>query len=150
MVLGIIGGVFLTLGQLSLGSIVFSIHTLLYCMMMIILGLNIILFYIFTKLYAENSHFIPNDKSLDKIVKVGEDKGILAGFLITLVGIGLTIAAFGLWKSSMYGEMQPEMLMRLVIPSATLIQIGVELMFASFFIGILRINWRSNENRKRN
>ena len=66
-------------GQFKIGSIIFSIHTLLYCSMAIVVGVTIIYFYIFTKLYAEKSHFIPHDKTIDKFVNFGENKGILVG-----------------------------------------------------------------------
>ena len=47
--------------------------------MAIVVGVTIIYFYIFTKLYAEKSHFIPHDKTIDKFVNFGENKGILVG-----------------------------------------------------------------------
>ena len=48
IVVGLIGGIILTIGQFSVGSVVFGIHTLLYCMIAIILGVNIVYFYIIT------------------------------------------------------------------------------------------------------
>ena len=44
LLIGIIGGITLSIGQIAIGQIVFSIHTLLYCMMAIILGVNIVYF----------------------------------------------------------------------------------------------------------
>ena len=89
--------------------------------MAIVVGIIIIYFYIFTKLYAEKSHFIPHDKTIDKFVNFGENKGILVGVMGVLLGIVIAIVALVFWKSNNYGEMSPEILMRFVIPSATLI-----------------------------
>lgn len=146
--LGLIGGITLTIGQFALGDVVFSIHTLLYCMMAIILGANTIFFYAFTKLYAQKSHFIPHDPALDKIMKIGEDKGMVIGFLVALTGLILSVVAFNIWRSSAFSVMQPEMLMRIVLPAATMIEVGVETMFACFFMGILKIEWRENQDEK--
>ncbi len=137
--LGLGGGIWLCLGEQTIGKTELGIHTMLYCMMSIIVGMNVLLFYVFTKLYAARSHFIPNDIMADKISKVGEDKGILFGFIVIVVGLVLSIKAFILWKETSFGNMVPEILMRIIIPAATMIEIGIEVIFASFFIGILKI-----------
>lgn len=146
LVIGILGGIALSITQISVGSVVFGIHTLLYCMMAIIIGVNVIYFYLFTKLYAEKSHFIPHDESVDRIAGIGEDKGILIGFLLALAGLIASVAALVIWSNSGFGQMKPETLMRFVLPAATLIEVGIETIFASFFMGILKINWKGDRN----
>ena len=141
-ILGFIGGVVLSIGQVSIGNVIFSIHTLLYCMMAIILGINIIYFYTFTKLYAEKSHFLPHDRSVDAFVRFGEDVGILIGFILFVIGLVISILALTIWKSTDYGVLEPERLMRFVIPASTMIEVGIETVFASFLMGILKIKWK--------
>ncbi len=148
IVIGLLGGVILTVGEIAIGSVVFGIHTLLYCMMSIILGVNVVYFYSFTKLYAEKSRFIPHDESLDRYVSIGEDKGIIAGGVLAILGTIVSIVAFAIWKKSGFGQMSPEKLMRIVLPAATMIEVGIETMFASFLLGILKIEWKGNNNGK--
>lgn len=143
--LGVVCGICLSVGQLSIGSVTFSIHSLLYCMMGVILGVNIIYFYAFTKLYAYNSHFIPNDSFVDKLVRFGEDQGIFVGSILTLIGIVSTIIAVSYWKNAGFGTMDPEKLMRSVLPAATMIELGIETIFACFLMGILKIEWRGEK-----
>ena len=145
--LGVISAIILLVGQFKIGSVIFSIHTLLYCSMAIVVGIIIIYFYIFTKLYAEKSHFIPHDKTIDKFVNFGENKGILVGVMGVLLGIVIAIVALVFWKSNNYGEMSPEILMRFVIPSATLIELGIVTNFDRFVMGILRIEWRNDDGK---
>ena len=140
LIIGLVSGILLSLRPLGIGAVGFSIHTLMYSMMMIILGINMIYFYIFTKIYAERSHFIPHDPSLERFTKIGEDKGILLGFLIALAGLVISIIAFVSWRNANFGTMEPESLMRYVLPAATMIEVGVETIFASFFVGILNID----------
>ncbi len=142
-IVGLVFGGILSFGQFSIGLVHFSIHTLLYCMMAIIVGLNMIYYYLFTKLYAQRSHFIPEDPSLDKIVSIGEDKGIFAGAIVTLAGIVISVVALFSWRSTGFRQMEPEALMRIVLPAATLIEVGIETVFASFFMGILKIKSRN-------
>jgi len=146
LIAGIVGGVILSIGQVVIGSVVFGIHTLLYCMMAVIIGVNVIYFYLFTKLYAEKSHFIPHDKAIDRFAKWGEDKGIFIGFLLALLGLIASIVALAMWGDTGFSQMKPETLMRFVLPAATLIEVGIETIFASFFMGILKINWKGEKN----
>ena len=142
IIVGLIGGIILTTGQFAIGSVVFSIHTLLYCMIAIILGVNIVYFYTFTKLYAETSNFIPHDKGISKLVGFGEDKGVLAGFILAFIGLAASVASLVIWEKSGFSQMEPEKLMRLVLPAATMLEVGIETMFASFLMGILKIEFR--------
>ena len=96
-------------------------------------------------MYAEKSHFIPHDKSLDKIIHFGEDKGMLCGVIIALSGFIFSIIAFRIWSRSGFSRMEPEVLMRYVIPAATMIEIGIETVFASFLLGILRIEGKDDK-----
>ncbi len=144
IIVGLLGGIILSIGQFAIGSVVFSIHTLLYCMIAIILGVNIIYFYTFTKLYAEASNFIPHDEEIGKLACIGEDRGVLGGVILTLIGIIASIVSVSIWKKSGFSQMEPEKLMRLVLPTATMLEVGVETIFASFLMGILKIEWRGN------
>jgi glycosyltransferase involved in cell wall biosynthesis len=138
-VIGLLGSIILSFGQFRVGAVVFSIHTLLYCTMLLIVGVNIIYYYIFAKLYAEQSNFIPHDKAIDKIIAFSEDKGILLGFICVVIGIAIFIAAFVKWKITGFSELDSETMMRFAIPSATLVELGIETAFASFLIGIFKI-----------
>lgn len=136
---GLIGSFLLICGQLNIGTIIFSIHTLLYCNMALIVGANIIYFYVFTKLYASQSKFIPDDSAINHLLRVSEEKGMIIGLNGIVIGIAVAIFAVTKWKATGFNELDAERIMRLAIPSATLIELGIETVFASFFIGILKI-----------
>ena len=51
----------------------------------------------------------------------------------------MTIAAFVIWKDTSFGNLNPQEMMRMTIPALTLMVVGIEMIFASFFIGILNI-----------
>lgn len=139
LVVGLLGGISLTVGQIALKNITFGIHTLLYCMLFILLGINIIYYYVFTKTYARKTRFIPDNKITNKISEFPVDKGIFAGIILTVLGILLSILAVIVWGKNSFGELIPEQIMRIIIPAVTMIAIGIETIFASFFMGILQI-----------
>ena len=97
------------------------------------------MFSVYTKIYARNTGFIPVDKSIEKIEKFTEDKGIFWGFLLALAGIVISIVALVYWSRTGFGDLNPQIVMRFTIPAFTLIVVGIQLIFGSFFIGILNI-----------
>lgn len=138
--IGLIGMLILIKGPVSVGNIELDIHTMLYSSAAIITGSQVILFSLFTRVYAMNSGFIPiEEKMEEKLGKITTEKGLIFGVLAVLLGIVLTIVAFCCWKGNSFGELQPQRIMRLTIPALTLIVVGVQLIFSSFFLGILYI-----------
>ncbi|MDD3368828.1 MAG: glycosyltransferase [Lachnospiraceae bacterium] len=138
-VLGLILTVVLEFGNLTFPGLSLGIHTILYACAFMMIGVNIILFGVYTKVYAFNTQFIPRNKSIDKLAKFSVDKGIFWGVILILLGIAATIVALVQWGENSFLSLVPEQTMRLVIPALSLIEIGVQLVFSSFFIGILNI-----------
>ena len=94
-------------------------------------------------MYALKTHFIPHDNVVEKIAAFSEDKGISLGAAFALLGFVISIAAFLIWQQSGFSQMNPERLMRYVLPATTLIEVGIETIFACFFIGVLKIKSRT-------
>lgn len=138
-VIGLVLMVLLTIGPISIGDVTFDIQTLLYSSAMLLLGVNMMLFSVYTETYARRTGFIPmkEPKGLMKIFTL--EKGIIFGVLLFIIGIVCSILAVTVWSKLSFGELNPNRSMRLTIPSFTAIVLGAELIFSSFFIGILQI-----------
>ena len=67
------------------------------------------------------------------------EKGIVVGILLFIAGIVFSILAVTVWSKFSFGELNPNSSMRLTIPAFTAIVLGAELIFSSFFLGILHI-----------
>jgi hypothetical protein len=68
---------------------------------------------------------------------------------------GLAIAAFRVWHAEAFGPMDPDQIMRLVIPSATLILPASQIGYSSFFINLLAspargFRWMKQNANERN
>lgn len=138
--IGIIIMVAIGVGSSRIGNITFGINTMMYGSASLLVGVNIILFSLFTKAYAISSGFIPNStKTISVFEKFTVEKGVITGLVLTILGIFATVVSFIIWGNNSFGRLQPESIMKITIPAATLIAIGIELIFASFFLGILEI-----------
>ena len=137
MVVGLVLMVSLMFGPISIGSITLDIHTMLYGSAFTIIGASTIQFAVFTKTYAKNSGFIPVEKKA--IDKITEDRVILGGALLLLIGIIATVVALVVWGRHSFGALDPQYIMRLTIPALTAMAVGVQMIFGGFFIGILNI-----------
>jgi len=139
LVIGLVGSGILALGQISIFDVDFSIHTLLYCMVFFLMGVDILGLCLLVKLYAYNHQFIPRQLEINWNDRLREDRFIFSGILLTLAGIALSIYTLMYWKNTGFSSLVPEFAMRLAIPAATLLLLGIKLIFLGFMIGILKI-----------
>ena len=70
------------------------------------------------------------------------NKGIFVGALFCLVALIGSIIAVVIWSNHGFGDLEPEKILRLTIPMLILFVCGIQLMFSSFFLGILEIKLR--------
>ena len=139
-VLGLIIMIALLPGPLTIGSVSFDIHTMLVGSGCMILGAQTVQFALFTNAYAKVSGFIPVTQKADNLLeKITTEKGALLGVILTLIGLVAAIASVVIWKNTQFGDLDPQQVMRYTIPAMTCIVIGVQFIFGSFFLGILKI-----------
>lgn len=131
-------GLNLIIQQIRFNDIVFSIHTLLYFATFLMIGVNMVLFFIMTKTYAAYNHFLPiNENNL--IYRLNEEWFLLMGGVILLAGIVSTIFAFIYWSDGGFSELEPEVMMRWVVPAAAALEIGIMFLLSGFLIGIFKV-----------
>ena len=105
-----------------------------------------IIFSLFAKVYAVNSGMHPKaDKVTKFLSKITLEKGLVSGIILTIIGIGLTIYAMVLWEERGWGNLDPVKVMPFTIPAVYLIIMGVQIAFASFILGILNIEYKSEK-----
>ena len=136
-ILGLVFSSIIIISPIVIGDIKFSINSLLYGATANIIGFQMILFYVLTKKYATKTRFIPTTN--EKLSKLTMNKGIFVGAILFVLGIVGSIVAVVLWSKTGFGELVPEQMLRLTIPTLILMVNGIQLMFSSFFLGILDI-----------
>lgn len=146
MLIGLIGTIIFMFKNIQLGSIVLGIHSRLYLGAMVVVGFQMIIFSLFAKVYAVNSGMHPKaDKVTKFLSKITLEKGLVSGIILTIIGIGLTIYAMVLWEERGWGNLDPVKVMPFTIPAVYLIIMGVQIAFASFILGILNIEYKSEK-----
>ena len=145
MLAGIIISAILYRGPVKLGNTRFDIHTLTYTSASIILGFQLVNVYVFTRLYAAIHGLHPfQHQFMSKFNRwFSLEKGVLAGFILLVAGILLNIRAILYWKNKHFGDLDPIVVLRWVIPSVTLVLLGAQVMISCFFLGILSIRNKS-------
>ena len=138
---GILLSLVLLPGPLYLGSLRLDIHTLLVAGFLALLGYQMVLFALFTKIFAIRAGFHPPYPPLVSASRyVTLEVGLAAGALMVLIGVVALIVAVASWGAVGFGSLDPSLTMREVIPAVVLLALGSQTVFASFFISILSID----------
>jgi glycosyltransferase involved in cell wall biosynthesis len=143
MVLGVATYIWLLPGPRIVGSVSLDIDTLLYAALMILIGVQAVLFAILTKTFGISEGFLPPDPQLDRLIKFTSlETGALTGLIFIGGGVLSSVAALNYWESRSFGTLNPSISMRLVIPGVVLFAIGFQIILSSFFLSILRLQRR--------
>ena len=127
-------------GPVSVMSITFDYHTLVYSSATIVLGYQSLLLCIFAKSVAVETGLHP----LRSRLRILEDPSILerfvvVGILLGLVGMILGIIAAKEWSLTGFGNLHPTVTIRLVICSALFTLLGAQTVLAGFFFGLMNL-----------
>jgi len=138
MLLGTLLGAWLLPAPRTVAAVTFDVHTLLYSAVFVLLGFQAIIFAVFTKLFAISEGLHPPDPTLDKAFRyITLEVGLLAGAVLILAGLGVSIYAVGFWQSRHFGPLDYAQTLRLVIPASLFLTLGGQTVFASFFLSVL-------------
>ena len=141
-VLGLLASACLMHGPLSIGGVGFDIHSLLVAGFLSLIGYQLLVFGLFTKMYAVTEGFHPPHRLLGKDPHVHLERGVLAGIAVGTAGLALLGYAVFDWRQTGLGALDPRVSMRQVIPAVVLMMIGLQTVFASFFLSIITLRRR--------
>ncbi len=131
-------GYLMAMPGLRIGHSTFDAHTLLFSSLAILCGYQWILFAIFAKTFAITEGFLPPDRHLERFFElVNLEKGLVVAALAILGGGGLLLTAVRQWWLTGFGHLDYAHTMRFVVPGATLVALGFQTVFSSFFVSIL-------------
>jgi len=98
-------------------------------------------FAVFTKVFAMQRGFHPPNPRYNAMFRyVSLETGLVVGALMLVVGVAALLVAVVSWQAGRFGALDPQLTMREVIPAAVLLTLGVQTIFASFFLSILGID----------
>jgi len=138
MVLGLTAELAILHGTIIIGGVGFDIHSMLYAAGATVLGLQLVLFSLLARTIGVVKNLLPMSRSLERFLQVFTlERGIVLGLSLGAVGLGLAIYSVASWARARLGALDPTEMMRVAIPSVTLMLAGGEVFFASFLLGFI-------------
>ena len=136
--LGLGVGVWVLPGPRTVAAVTFDVHTLLYAAAAISIGYQSIAFGLFTKIFAIQEGLMPKDPRLDKLFRtITLEVGLAVGATLVLIGLAGTGWALSDWGARSFGDLQPTLTLRVIIPALLALTLGFQIVLTSFFLSVL-------------
>jgi hypothetical protein len=143
MILGSAVGMWLLPGPRRVGGVTLDVHTMIYCMVAINLGFQLMTFSIFGKFLAIATGLHPRKPKLEaRFEEARMEIGLVIGALLIVLGLGASVLATYLWAESRFGNLDPFRMMRIVIPAVLAMSLGSQVIFSSFYLNLLQVQFR--------
>jgi glycosyltransferase involved in cell wall biosynthesis len=146
LLLGIAGMLVLATGPVDVFGRTWQIHTMLAFVALTLVGAQVIQLGLFARTYAL-THFREHDTLLERLRRrIHLEHGLLLGLSLVLAGAGALLAVFVRWALAGFGPLGDEYPTALGV---TLVGLGVQTIFGSFFIGLLTMRSGREEEAPR-
>jgi glycosyltransferase involved in cell wall biosynthesis len=143
LLLGLAGMIVLASGPVDVFGRTWQIHTMLAFVALTLLGAQIVQLGVFARTYAY-THFGENDELFERLRRrIHLEHGLLFGLGLIAIGAGVLITVFVRWANAGFGALGDEYPTALGV---TLVGLGVQTIFSSFFIGLLTMRSRRDED----
>ena len=128
-----------------LGGVQFDAGSLTVACMCVIIGVQLVAFACFTKVFAIGAGLLPEDLRFAGVFRFFTlEKGLVTGGLLLCLGAALLAWALWLWKDVGFGSLPYPDNLRRVIVAATLLTVGIQVIGASFFMSVLGLQTTSH------
>jgi glycosyltransferase involved in cell wall biosynthesis len=140
MLIGLIAGIAILPGPLTLLGARLDVHSLLYCGAALVVGFQAVVFAVLARVYAQSEGFLPDNELVRRARRVFSlELGLLAGGILVLVSVILSVIALIRWGGSSFKHLDYGHTMRIVIPAVVSLMLGVQTVLSSFFLSVLGI-----------
>src|SRR6266700_1364413 len=137
---GLIVSIVLLAGPISVKSITFDYHTLMYSTSAIVLGYQSILLFVFAELMAVETGLHPFGSRLAFLQQRRTlERCMVIGVTLIIVGVVLGIMAARQWSLVDFGSLRPALTIRFVICSVLFLLLGGQTLLAGFYFGLMNL-----------
>jgi glycosyltransferase involved in cell wall biosynthesis len=128
----------LMFGPVTLFGVTFSNNTMIYGTAMILVGVQSMFFFLLAKAFTVFTKLAPKPAWFDKFYNAWTfEAPLLIGVVLILLGLGGVAFTLLVWKSVLFGPLDPVWSVRLASLSALCLSLGASLIFNSFFFGLI-------------
>jgi glycosyltransferase involved in cell wall biosynthesis len=140
---GLAGFVPLSAGNVALGKVTLDQGALMGCSLLLLVGFQLICFAIFTRVFVVVEGLLPPNRNLQKALDaISLEWGLILGLGLSAIGAAMFGLAVWDWYETGFGRLSLGDNLRRIIPASTLVMLGVQTLFGSFFIGVLGLKTR--------
>jgi len=141
--IGVLLSLWLIPGPQTVGRWTFDVDTLTYALGLVLIGAHISVFAVSARVFGTQEGFLPPNPKFERIFNyINLEVGLIFGGALLLVGLVILGYAIHIWHGAGFGDLSPQRMLRLTLPSATCFMLGVEAIFGSFFLSLLGMNRR--------
>ena len=138
----VLGG-FITFSPPALGGVHLGIGTLIYCVGMIEIGVQAMLFAVMSRAYVVQEGLVPQSNRMRVVERLFTlENGILAGLALLAAGAALLGYAVSLWSHARFGNLNVDQITRIAISSSLSLSLGFEVILSSLLLSTLKLNIR--------
>jgi hypothetical protein len=140
MLVGTLASAWLIRGPQKLGGVTFDVDTLVYAVISILLGFQIVSIALFARVFAASEGLLPHDPKIERLFSYANlENGVVTGVIIFLVGLGGSVGAVGAWRVHHFGPLDSSQMLRLTLPAAVAMTLGCQIAIGSFFLSLLNM-----------
>jgi glycosyltransferase involved in cell wall biosynthesis len=140
MLVGIVISSLLITGPRKVGAVTFGEDTLVYAVISVVLGFQTVSIALFAKVFGISEGLLPPSRKTEKLLSYASlEAGLLVGCAVFLTGLGLSLYAVYSWRAHHFGDLNASQMLRITLPAAMAITLGLQIVIASFFLGLLRL-----------
>ena len=150
---GLVASSLLFLGPVTVFSVTFDYHTLLYSVAAILLGYQSLLLFAFAKLMAVETGLHPSQTRFSFLQQRPTlERCTIIGLTLIIVGVVLGIISAHEWSLAGFGRLRPAYTIRVVICSVLFLLLGAQTVMAGFYFGLVNLvaERRAQNERLRN
>ncbi len=137
-VIGLVMSIILVINPIEFSHFTLDIHTLLYTSAFLLVGIQFIIFYGLTKVFAVENELLPKSNRYNKLFKfINLEKGLIFGFILLIIGVFLSFKGLESWEDTEFGHLDKSTTLRIIIPAITSLQLGIQTILFSFFFSVL-------------
>ena len=118
-------------------SLKLDISTLLYANGLGLIGFQLISIYLLSQAFARREGLIMQSGISMDWFRL--ERGLITGLLLIIGGLFLSVSALLYWQDCNYGPLNPQIVLRKVIPAVSLFLLGFQVLGFSFFMSFLQI-----------
>ncbi len=137
MMLGLVPLIALGWGPVVVAGLSFDIHYMVLGSLLTIVGFQIVTTGLFAKAYSHAARLYTSDRTLTALMRYFNlERGLAVGVVLFILGFGIDAAILLRWLKSGMGSLDA---VRPAIQASTLMIVGAQMIFSSFFLSMLTL-----------